>query len=82
MKTASVADLRNNFAAVSRWIEEGEPVEIKKRGRFFATLSPARKKKAKIDWPDFEGRLAKVFPRGPVKGASTREIVDYMRGDY
>ncbi len=32
MKTASVIDLRNNFASVSRWIYEGESVAIQKRG--------------------------------------------------
>jgi antitoxin (DNA-binding transcriptional repressor) of toxin-antitoxin stability system len=32
MKTASVRDLRNNFARVSRWLQAGEKVEITKRG--------------------------------------------------
>ena len=45
MRRASVADLRNNFATVSKWIQEGESVTITKRGQAFATLTPARKKK-------------------------------------
>ena len=80
MKTASVIDLRNNFASVSRWIYEGESVTIQKRGRPFAILSPVVKKK-KIEWPDYESRLKRLFPNGPTKG-SAEEIVDYMRGEY
>ena len=39
MKTATVADLRNNFRRVSAWIEHGETVQIMKRGRAFASLT-------------------------------------------
>lgn len=39
MKTATVADLRNNFRRVSSWIEHGETVLIIKRGRAFAQLT-------------------------------------------
>ena len=34
-KTATVADLLNNFRRVSAWLENGESVEIVKRGRRF-----------------------------------------------
>ena len=82
MKTATVADLRNNFAIVSRWIYDGESVTIQKRGKLFAILSPAKKKKKPaIEWPDYEARLKKIFPDGPTKGSS-EEIIDYMRGEY
>lgn len=36
MKTATVADLRNRFPSVFRWIEEGETVELTKRGKIVA----------------------------------------------
>jgi antitoxin (DNA-binding transcriptional repressor) of toxin-antitoxin stability system len=39
MKTATVADLRNNFRRISTWIEHGETVQIIKRGRAFAQLT-------------------------------------------
>jgi antitoxin (DNA-binding transcriptional repressor) of toxin-antitoxin stability system len=38
MKTATVRDLRNNFAKVSRWLEAGEKVEITKRGVPYAKM--------------------------------------------
>jgi antitoxin (DNA-binding transcriptional repressor) of toxin-antitoxin stability system len=52
-KTATVADLRNNFRRVSAWLENGESVEIIKRGRPFARLVPAvvlLRKPVKIDF--------------------------------
>lgn len=79
MKTATVADLRNNFAAVSKWIHDGEPVTITKRGIPFATLAPVRKRK-KLPPVDRLARLRKLFPSGPVAGDS-RSVVDYDRGD-
>jgi len=38
MRTATVADLRNNFRRISTLIEHGETVQIMKRGRAFAQL--------------------------------------------
>jgi antitoxin (DNA-binding transcriptional repressor) of toxin-antitoxin stability system len=60
MKTASVRDLRNSFARISRWLEAGETVEVTKRGRAFARIVPAMEGKKKrqllnrISWPGCE----------------------------
>ena len=43
MHTATVADLRNHFRRVSAWIENGEAVQIVKRGKAFAQLVPMEK---------------------------------------
>jgi len=40
MKTASVRDLRNNFAKVSRWLKAGEKIEITKRGVPVGMMTP------------------------------------------
>jgi len=81
MKTASVADLRNHFARVSHWIENGEKVEIRKRGRIFATLSPPPNPKKKLAvWPDLQGRLNRLFPH-PVPGKPASELVSEGRGE-
>lgn len=79
MKTATVADLRNKFATLSKWIHDGEAVAITKRGRPFATLAPARKRMAPTPI-DRMARLRKMFPAGPVKGDS-QQSVDYDRGN-
>ena len=77
MKTATVADLRNNFARVSKWIEAGEKVSIVKRGQPFAVLAPARNERKDVpSWPDLAARMVK-----PAKGVST-DVMDYLRGDF
>jgi antitoxin (DNA-binding transcriptional repressor) of toxin-antitoxin stability system len=40
MKTATVRDLRNNFGRLSKWLENGETVQLLKRGRPFAKVVP------------------------------------------
>jgi antitoxin (DNA-binding transcriptional repressor) of toxin-antitoxin stability system len=40
MKTATVANLCNNFRAISAWIDHGETVQITKRGHAYARLMP------------------------------------------
>ena len=62
MRTATVRDLRNNFASVAKWIEHGEEIAITRNGKSFATLSPAPPAKAqKVDWA---ARFAKRPPLG------------------
>ncbi|HEX4086730.1 MAG TPA: type II toxin-antitoxin system prevent-host-death family antitoxin [Chthoniobacteraceae bacterium] len=51
MKTATVRDLRNHFADVAKWIEDGEQVTITRNGDAFATLAPVSKPGLrKADW--------------------------------
>ena len=62
MKTATVADLRNNFRRVSSWIEHGETVQIIKRGHPFAQLT-ATLPSAPISIPkvDFMAQLKEIW---------------------
>jgi antitoxin (DNA-binding transcriptional repressor) of toxin-antitoxin stability system len=51
MKTASVRDLRNRYAEVLRWLETGQDVAIKRRGRVVARLTPESEASAEeVDW--------------------------------
>jgi prevent-host-death family protein len=43
MKTATVRDLRNKFSQVSKWLDQGETVQIVKRGKPFARVIPAQR---------------------------------------
>ncbi|HEY5550817.1 MAG TPA: prevent-host-death protein [Opitutaceae bacterium] len=58
-----MADLRNNFRRVSAWLENGETVEIVKRGRRFARLVPATPVPQKPVKVDFAGQLHDVWGR-------------------
>ena len=63
MKTATVADLRNNFRRVASWIEHGETVQIIKRGKAFAQLtSLAEVSTSRLaPKPDIMARLQEVW---------------------
>ena len=60
-KIATVADLRNNFRRVSAWLENGESVEIVKRGRRFARLVPAVTAHEKPVKVDFDAQMRAVW---------------------
>jgi antitoxin (DNA-binding transcriptional repressor) of toxin-antitoxin stability system len=64
MKIATVTQLRNDFRTLQKWIEDDERVEITKRGKVIAVLSPpVPPKKGAKKRPDFAARLKrnKVF---------------------
>ena len=62
MKTANVRQLRHAFGDVMNWITEGEQVEIVKKGKVIALLSPPRRRKReKIKLPDFLARQKRIF---------------------
>lgn len=80
MKTATVADLRNRFPSVYRWIEEGETVELTKRGKVIARIVPAPlAKPRKIKWPDFAAIRREIHGDNPTVFPS---IVDEERESY
>lgn len=63
MKTANVRQLRHDFGSVLDWVIEGQQVEIVKKGKVIALLSPPPKKAAskKFKLPDFEARRKRIF---------------------
>jgi antitoxin (DNA-binding transcriptional repressor) of toxin-antitoxin stability system len=60
MKTATLRDLRNNFAKLEAWLAEGEEIEILRKGHPVAVLSAAKDASAP-QWPDFAARLQKIW---------------------
>jgi antitoxin (DNA-binding transcriptional repressor) of toxin-antitoxin stability system len=78
MKIATVADLRNHFRRISAWIEDGEVVEIVKRGKAFARLVPLTRsaKGAKVDFREQRERIwgNRVFSSGEVNEMADSEI--------
>lgn len=62
MKTATVRDLRNNFAMIESWLGEGEEVRIEKRGEPIAVLKGLPRKAGKaFKMPDFEARRKAIW---------------------
>ena len=80
MRTATVADLRNHFRRVSAWIENGEAVEILKRGRAFARLVPASTTKttpARVDW---EAQAREIWGGRVFRAAEVKAMKAFERG--
>lgn len=73
-KTATVADLRNNFRRVSAWIANGESVEIVKRGKNFARLIPAAAAPAKPVKVDFKRQLRATWGEKSLSPAAVRAL--------
>jgi antitoxin (DNA-binding transcriptional repressor) of toxin-antitoxin stability system len=62
MKTANVRQLRHNFGSVMDWVAEGQHVEIVKKGKVIALLSPPPPAKpTRLKMPDFAERRRRIF---------------------
>jgi antitoxin (DNA-binding transcriptional repressor) of toxin-antitoxin stability system len=61
MRSATVADLRNQFRRVSAWIEEGQTVEIMRRGKPFARLSGISEGNRTKSKPDMLAQLREIW---------------------
>ena len=79
MKTASVRDIRQNFPAVMRWIEEGENVAITMRRKIVARLIPERAPITRTaPTPDFDSISKRIFGAKKFRG----NLVDLEREGY
>jgi antitoxin (DNA-binding transcriptional repressor) of toxin-antitoxin stability system len=81
MKTANVRQLRHAFGEVMVWIADGEQVEIVKKGKIIALLSPPpRPKSTRVKLPDFAARQKRLFGDRILPGnivAEEREISEW-----
>jgi antitoxin (DNA-binding transcriptional repressor) of toxin-antitoxin stability system len=83
MKTATVRDLRNSFARVSRWLEAGETVEVTKRGRIFARIFPASTPGGRnAPKPDIMARLRADFGDFVMEDKTYDEIMHEAEGSH
>jgi antitoxin (DNA-binding transcriptional repressor) of toxin-antitoxin stability system len=80
MKTATLRDLRNNFAKLEAWLANGEEIQIEKRGQPVALLKPlAGNAPQKVKMPDFAARQKalwgdKVFSEEEVAAMRAYEL--------
>jgi len=79
MKRATVRDLRYNFPKIERMLRAGEDIQITKRNRIIARISPERQEAPQL--PDFLGRMRKVFG-DKVLETSTAELLSKDRDRF
>lgn len=78
MKTATVADLRNNFRRVSSWLAHGQTVMITRRGHVCAHLSPPPAPVKPFKMPDFRAQAKKIWgDRPPLTEEQVREMKEF-----
>lgn len=83
MKTASIRQVRHDFNAVLDWIDAGEQVEISKRGKVVALLSPPPAKAPRSrQRPDLAARLRMRDCGRVISAGVMDEILADAKGAY
>jgi len=77
MNKASVRDLRYNFPQIEARLRAGEEIEITKRKRVIARLSPVRARRRR-KMPDFAARLREIYG-DKVMQVSGAELISEQR---
>lgn len=80
MKRASVRDLRYRFSEVERLLRDGEKIEITKRRRVIARLTPVVSSRARRR-PDFLSRLRTIYGSKVLK-ISGKDLLAHERDRY
>ena len=75
MKTATARDLRNHFASIATWLEQGETVVLTRRGQTLGRIVP-EPKKVKATARKQRDLFAKRF--APLSKVPRRNLVDIV----
>jgi len=73
MRTITVTELQNNLDEVLHFLDAGEEIQLKRKNRVIARMTPSKPDSTKIPWPDFAARARKAV--GKRKGKKASEIV-------
>ena len=78
MKATSIRELKHATTAVLAWVEHGEKVEVRRRGKTVAVLSPpvpvSRKR------PNFAARLKSIYGNKVLAKTATK-LLSEERGE-
>lgn len=81
IRIATVRQLRNRFADVAKWIEDGEQVTILRGGIVFATLAPpAAPASPTVDWAARFKKRQPLPTKRKLTAAETQAFYDEMKG--
>jgi len=79
MKKTTIRELKHAMPSVLAWVAEGQSVEVSRRGKPVAMLTPIKRKKAVV-LPDFSARLQIVYGKLRLTRTGT-ETVSEGRGE-
>jgi antitoxin (DNA-binding transcriptional repressor) of toxin-antitoxin stability system len=80
MKTTNIRELRHSTAAVLQWIQQGHAVEITRRHRVVALMTPPSAINHKVARPDFAARMKQMWG-DKVQRTSWTDLIKEDRGD-
>jgi antitoxin (DNA-binding transcriptional repressor) of toxin-antitoxin stability system len=80
MKTVSVRELQQNIKAVLERVERGEIVEVTRRRRLIARMSPAGNAVREVKWPDLDKRARMVFGDRVIDPPASVQVVEDRGG--
>jgi antitoxin (DNA-binding transcriptional repressor) of toxin-antitoxin stability system len=82
MKTATIRDLRYDFATLEVWLRNGEEILITKHNKPVATLSKAKPAKAgPRPLPDFKARRKRIWGKRVFSKKEVEEIRAFETGE-
>lgn len=84
MKTATVRQVRHDFGTVLNWVEEGEQVEVSKRGKVVALITPPPppSRSRSMKRPDFAARLKLRDGDRVIPASSINDILNFNKGAH
>jgi prevent-host-death family protein len=79
--TISIRELQQNLKRVMQRVERGQVIEVTRRGRAVARLSPLREKDGPASpWPDLNARARAVFGDRVIAPSGSEAVIS-ERGD-
>ena len=82
MKTATIRDLRYDFAKLETWLRNGEVIQITKHNKPLATLFRAKSaKKTRPPLPDFEARRKRIWGNRVFSAKEIEEMRAFETGE-
>lgn len=76
----SIRELQQNLRRVMARVERGEVVEVTRRNRPVARLTPIGRSQRADGWPDLEARTRAVFGDRTIRPGASRVVIE-ERGD-
>jgi antitoxin (DNA-binding transcriptional repressor) of toxin-antitoxin stability system len=79
MRVTTIRELKHDTTTVLGWVAAGESVEVRRRNKPVAVLSPPGRKKRPI-LPDFKARLREIYGDHTLPTTGS-ELIAQSRGD-
>jgi len=76
MSNVTVRELQQHTKSVIERVERGETIEVLRRRRPVARLSPVPQQQKPSAWPDLAKRIRGVFGKRTIKPGASRAVLD------